>query len=88
MGQERISWIFFMNRSRPPVPAADVFVLAAILAVFAFPAPAHAYLDPGLGSAIVASVLGFLAAMGYWLRSFIARVKERFGKKPGGPADR
>lgn len=77
-----------MNRSRPFVRAVDVFVLAAILTAFAFPTPAHAYIDPGLGSAIVASALGFLAAMGYWLRSFIARVKERFGKKPGGPADR
>lgn len=77
-----------MNSKQRPGMAREVIVIAAILAAFAFPAPAHAYIDPGLGSAIVASALGFLAAMGYWLRSFIARVKDWFGKKPDGPADR
>jgi len=77
-----------MNNNKRPGITRDVIVIAAILVAAAFPAPANAYIDPGLGSAIVASALGFLAAVGYWLRSFLARAKSWFSKKPAGPADR
>lgn len=77
-----------MSSGKPKVSARDVIVIAAILAVLAFPAPAFAYIDPGLGSAIVASVLGFVAAIGYWLRAFLARLKDRLSGKSDDSANR
>lgn len=38
---------------------------------------AHAYVDPGSGSVIVTTVLGFIAAAGYVFRQFFYKVKSK-----------
>ena len=52
--------------------------------VFLFtPIPALAYVDPGSGSAIVTTILGLMAAVGYMFRKAFYKMKRRlFGKKP------
>ena len=46
------------------------------------PSTAHAYVDPGSGSVIVTTVLGFIAAIGYTFRKFLYNLKAKlFGKK-------
>ena len=35
-----------------------------------------AYIDPGAGGFIIVSVLGFISAVGYMARSYLARVKD------------
>jgi hypothetical protein len=37
--------------------------------------PAYAYVDPGSGSVIVTTILGFLAAIGYTLRKYFYRLR-------------
>jgi len=55
-----------------------------LLLVFLFtPIPALAYVDPGSGSAIVTTILGLMAAVGYTFRKAFYKMKRRlFGKKP------
>ena len=46
------------------------------------PSTAQAYVDPGSGSVIVTTVLGFIAAVGYTFRKFFYNLKRKvFGKK-------
>ena len=43
---------------------------------------AYAYVDPGTGSVIVTSVLGFIAAIGYTFRKYFYKLKRKiFGNK-------
>ncbi len=43
-----------------------------------------AYIDPGAGGFIIVTVLGFISAIGYMARSYLARVKELVFKRGGG----
>ena len=46
------------------------------------PSTAQAYVDPGSGSVIVTTVLGFIAAAGYVFRKFFYNLKQKmFGKE-------
>jgi hypothetical protein len=52
----------------------DFLVLLAILVVV--PQAAHAYIDPGTGSAVTAAILGFFAAVAYTFRKYMYRLKD------------
>ena len=44
---------------------------------------AHAYVDPGSGSAIITTILGIFAAIGYTFRKYFYRLKRViFGNGP------
>lgn len=67
-------------------------VLLTILLVQ--PTTAHAYVDPGSGSAIVTAILGFFAAIGYTFRKFFYSLKRKgsgestdSNEKPASAAD-
>ena len=47
----------------------------ALLLTFLLPGSAQAYVDPGSGSVIVTTVLGFLAAIGYTFRKYLYKIK-------------
>lgn len=52
----------------------------ALVTTFALSQPAYAYVDPGSASVVIAAVLGSIAAVGYTIRTFLARVKSFFAK--------
>lgn len=54
-------------------------VLSSIVIV-AMPMTAHAYVDPGSGSAIVSAILGVFAAAGYMARKQFYKIKNLFNK--------
>lgn len=49
--------------------------------------PASAYLDPGTGSALVTTVLGFFAAIAFTARKYFYRIKALFRRGGAAPAD-
>ena len=51
-----------------------VMVIGAVLTA---PSVAHAYVDPGSAGFIIVSILSFLAAIGYVVRAFFSRLRER-----------
>lgn len=61
----------------------NCFVYLFLISFF-FPTIAYAYVDPGSGSVIVTTVLGFIAAIGYTCRKFFYNLKAKLfgGKKP------
>ena len=63
--------------SRLPGISSALLVLTVL-----FPSVAFAYVDPGSGSVIVTTILGFIAAVGYTFRKYFYKMK-RFvrGKK-------
>ena len=59
------------------------WAIVLLLVVLFTPIPALAYVDPGSGSAIVTTILGLMAAVGYTFRKAFYKMKRRlFGKKP------
>ena len=52
-------------------------LVMAVGAVLAAPRVAHAYVDPGSAGFIIVSILSFLAAIGYVVRAFFSRLRER-----------
>lgn len=38
--------------------------------------PAHAYIDPGTGSAIASAIVGMIAAVGYTFRTTLYKIKK------------
>ena len=50
---------------------------AAVGAALSAPRVAHAYVDPGSAGFIIVSILSFLAAIGYVVRAFFSRLRER-----------
>lgn len=59
-------------------PRLDFVLLICVAA--AWPSQAHAYVDPGSGSAIVTAVLGVVAAISYTLRKQFYRIKNLFSR--------
>ncbi len=49
--------------------------LAAALSVES----AHAYIDPGSGSALITAILGAIGAVGYGVRKYYYKIKRFFG---------
>ena len=52
-------------------------LVTAVGAVLTAPSVAHAYVDPGSAGFIIVSILSFLAAIGYVVRAFFSRLRER-----------
>ena len=61
-----------MNRS-----LRDGLLATAVGAALSLPRVAHAYVDPGSAGFIIVSILSFLAAIGYVVRAYFSRLKER-----------
>ena len=62
-------------------------LLAAAVAGVLSPGIAHAYVDPGTAGFLVTTILGFLAAVGYTLRSYLHRMKRWFFRKKADAED-
>ncbi|MGU9951710.1 MAG: hypothetical protein ACNYPH_05310 [Gammaproteobacteria bacterium WSBS_2016_MAG_OTU1] len=60
---------------------ATVCSVAAVTMVIFHPQTAHAYIDPGSGSAIITVILGVIGAIGYTFRKYYYKIKNLFGKK-------
>lgn len=52
-----------------------VLLQLVLISNLLFPSSAFAYVDPGSGSVIVTTVLGFLAAIGYTFRKYFYRLR-------------
>ena len=52
-------------------------LVTAVGVVLTAPRVAHAYVDPGSAGFIIVSILSFLAAIGYVVRAFFSRLRER-----------
>ncbi len=52
-------------------------LVTTVGAVLTAPGVAHAYVDPGSAGFIIVSILSFLAAIGYVIRAFFSRLRER-----------
>ncbi len=50
-------------------------VLVCLISSLFFPTIAFAYVDPGSGSVIVTTILGFIAAIAYTFRKYFYRIK-------------
>ena len=55
-------------------PQALDFLILFVL-VLLLPLPAHAYIDPGIGSAMTTAVLGLFAAIAYAFRTYVYRAR-------------
>lgn len=55
-----------------------ILTLSAIaLLFFLHTSAAHAYVDPGSGSVIVTTILGFLAAIAYTFRKYFYKLRRK-----------
>ena len=52
-------------------------LMTTVGTVLIAPSVAHAYVDPGSAGFIIVSILSFLAAIGYVVRAFFSRLRER-----------
>lgn len=58
------------------------FSLLLILLIFSISIqPAHAYIDPGSGSAILSAIIGFLVAVGLAIKTYWYKLKSLFIRK-------
>ena len=55
-------------------------LLFIAVAVFVFPADAHAYIDPGAGAALITAVLGFVGAAGLVARKYWGKLQSLFSR--------
>lgn len=56
---------------------------AVLWAAFVCAPPAHAYIDPGSGSALITMILGAIGAAGYTFRKYYYKIKKLFGGRGG-----
>lgn len=49
--------------------------------ILIFSINAHAYIDPGSGSALITAILGFFAAIIYSFKKFFYNLKDKFKSK-------
>jgi len=59
-----------------------VWYWAIVLVLVLVPTSAHAYVDPGMTGFLVTSLLGAMAAVGYVVRQYLARIKLWITRKP------
>jgi len=62
----------------------DILVFVPILSL-AFASPAHAYIDPGSGSALMSIIIGAFVAVGLTIKTFWYRITSIFKKKTDTP---
>lgn len=67
---------FIMNK-RPRLSALAARALSAVAFIFLFSTtPAHAYLDPGMGSLLLQTVIGGIAGLALVLKIYWHRIKQ------------
>lgn len=70
--------IISTNKKEKIILFAQVIAISNLL----LPSVAYAYVDPGSGSVIVTTILGFIAAIGYTFRKYFYKLKRSiFGSK-------
>jgi len=70
--------IISMSKKDKLILFAQVMVISNLFV----PSVAYAYVDPGSGSVIVTTILGFIAAIGYTFRKYFYKLKRTlFGSK-------
>ena len=52
-----------------------MFYLLIAAAIVLFPETAHAYIDPGSGSAIMSAIIGFFVAIGLIVKTYWYKIK-------------
>ena len=57
----------------------QILILAALIGILTTQS-AHAYIDPGSGSAIMAAVIGFFVAIGMTVKTYWYKILGLFGK--------
>ena len=69
------------------MPVSRYAILFAICV--SLTSPAYAYIDPGTGSVITTTILGFLGAVAYTARKYFYRIGDFFSgrKSSGGRGD-
>ena len=70
-----------MNKIRDDISSRKKAMLGLSVSLLFFPTIAFAYVDPGSGSVIVTTILGFIAAVGYTCRKYFYKIKRKFVKK-------
>ena len=60
------------------------FTLCLAILALSLPNTAHAYIDPGSGSAIMSAIIGFFVIIGLTIKSFWYKIKTLFS---GGSKD-
>ena len=53
-------------------------ILLIVVSLLSLPGTAHAYIDPGSGSAIMSAIIGFFVVIGLTVKSFWYKIKSRF----------
>lgn len=61
------------------------YIFAATLLLLVA-APAHAYIDPGSGSAIMSAIIGFFVAIGLAVKTYWYKLKGLFKSSDKAPA--
>jgi len=56
-------------------------IIIAILLLSALPATAHAYIDPGSGSALISIIIGAFVAAGVAIKTFWYKITGIFSRK-------
>ncbi len=54
-------------------------IFPTLLLTVAVCAPAHAYIDPGSGSAIMSAIIGFVVAVSLAVKTYWYKIKSLFG---------
>ena len=73
--------IIYMNKIRDGISSRSKAILGMLVSLLFVPTIAFAYVDPGSGSVIVTTILGFIAAVGYTCRKYFYKIKRKFVKK-------
>ena len=74
---------FFIRGQPLTFAGRQIRVLIVVVVItFLFPSDALAYLDPGTGSLVVQSLIAALAAVGYGLRLYWARLRGWMKRAP------
>lgn len=66
-----------MNNTHQQTKTVAISTQVLLATYLLLPATAFAYVDPGSGSVIVTTILGFFAAIGYTFRKFFYNMKRR-----------
>ena len=62
-------------------------VFGSFVLLFVLTENAHAYLDPGTGSVVMAAILGFFATALYTFRKYLYKLKALFSGKGANKSD-
>ena len=64
-----------------------VIALMVLLCAVLAPSEAKAYIDPGSGSAIMSAIIGFVVAIGLFLKTFWYKIASLFSRKSSSKED-